>query len=62
MSPNTEVKTMILTELFIVFDRTNFFCGRTLQTKEYEASRAIPIQLEHNKLNYPTAIVCSSAA
>lgn len=43
---------MILTELFIVFDRTNFFCGRTLQTKEYEASRAISLQLEHNKLSH----------
>lgn len=40
---------MILTELFIVFDRTNFFCGCTLQTKEYEANRAISLQLEYNK-------------
>lgn len=45
LSPNTEVKIMILTELFIVFDRTNFFCGRTLQTKEYEANRAISLQI-----------------
>lgn len=54
MSPNTEVKTMILTELFIVFDRTNFFYGRTLQTKEYEANRAISLQhqLEYNKRSH----------